>query len=152
MCCPDLISALPETVWMLNPKNNDLESLVDFLCRLVSELCRLKEIRCRIDAMSVTGKNPISHEFRHNVSLSVKEAVNNALKHSRATEIGMKIQLDAPLLRITIKDNGIGICQARKGGSGLDSIKQRMDSIRGKCAIEEFEKNGLQVSLEAPVS
>ncbi|RYD17576.1 MAG: sensor histidine kinase, partial [Verrucomicrobiaceae bacterium] len=81
-----------------------------------------------------------------------KETVNNALKHSKATEIGMRIQLDGPVLRITIKDNGIGICQTRKGGSGLDSIKQRMASIRGKCVIEEFENNGLQVSLEAPVS
>ncbi len=148
----ELISALSQTVWMLNPKNNDLESLVDFLCRLVSELCRLKEIRCRIDAMSVTGNRPISHEFRHNFSLSVKETVNNALKHSKATEIGMKIHLEGPVLHITIKDNGIGICQARKGGSGLESIKQRMASIRGRCAIEEFENDGLQVSLEAPVS
>ena len=36
----DLIGALSESVWMLNPNNNDLESLVDFLYRLVSELCR----------------------------------------------------------------------------------------------------------------
>lgn len=148
----ELISALSETVWMLNPKNNELESLVDFLCRLVSELCRLAEIRCRIDAMSVTGNHPISHEFRHNFSLSVKETVNNALKHSRATEIGMKIQLEGQMLRITITDNGIGIHQTRKGGSGLESIAQRMISIRGKCSIDALEKSGSQVSLEAPVS
>lgn len=148
----ELISALSETVWMLNPRNNELESLVDFLCRLVSELCRLAEIRCRIDAMSVTGDHPISHEFRHNVSLSVKETVNNALKHSRCTEIGMKIQLDGQVLRITITDNGIGMHQTRKGGSGLESITQRMASIRGKCSFEVLEQSGLQVSLEAPVS
>lgn len=153
----ELISALSETVWMLNSKNNELESLVDFLCRLVSELCRLAEIRCRIDAMSVTGNLSISHEFRHNFSLSVKESVNNALKHSSASEIKMKIWLDGPVLKITISDNGVGFRKdgkkdGKRVGSGLESIKQRMASIRGKCSFEILEESGLRVSLEAPLS
>lgn len=149
----ELISALSETVWMLNSKNNELESLVDFLCRLVSELCRLAEIRCRIDAMSVTENLSISHDFRHNFSLSVKESVNNALRHSGASEIRMKISLEGSILKIVVSDNGIGFRQdGKKGGSGLDSIKQRMASIRGKCSIEILEESGLRVSLEAPLS
>lgn len=149
----ELISALSETVWMLNSKNNDLESLINFLCRLVSELCRLSNIRCRIDAMSVNQSMPISHEFRHNVSLSVKESVNNALKHSCATEIKMKIWLEGSVLKIAIEDNGIGITSdANKSGSGLKSITQRMTTIRGKCSIEALADRGLKVSLEAPIS
>jgi signal transduction histidine kinase len=148
----ELIGALSETVWMLNSKNNDLESLVDFLCRLVSELCRLAEIRCRIDAMSVTKNRKISHEFRHNFSLSVKESVNNALRHSGATEIKMAIWLDGSILNISVSDNGVGLeDDTNKGGSGIDSITQRMKSIRGTCVIEEFDNNGLQVSLSAPL-
>ena len=149
----ELISALSETVWMLNSKNNDLEALVNFLCRLVSELCRLSDIRCRIDAMSVDQSMPISHEFRHNFSLSVKESVNNALRHSCATEIKIKIWLEGNVLKITIADNGIGITSgANKRGSGLESITQRMTHIRGKCLIEALADRGLRVSLEAPIS
>ena len=149
----ELISALSETVWMLNSKNNDLEALVNFLCRLVSELCRLSDIRCRIDAMSIDRSMPISHEFRHNFSLSVKESVNNALRHSCATEIKIKIWLDGNVLRITIADNGIGITSgSNKRGSGLESITQRMTQIRGKCTIEALDDRGLRVSLEAPIS
>jgi signal transduction histidine kinase len=149
----ELISALSETVWMLNPKNNQLEALVDFLCRLVSELCRLAEIRCRIDAMSVTGNVQISHEFRHNVSLAVKEIVNNALKHSFATEIRMSIEVDGKILRITIADDGVGITrEPGKDSLGLSNITQRMASIRGKCEIEAIDDKGLKVSLEAPIN
>jgi len=149
----ELISALSETVWMLNPKNNELEALVDFLCRLVSELCKLAEIRCRIDAMPAFPKVAISHEFRHNVSLAVKEAINNALKHSFATEIKMTIRLDENLLKITIADNGVGITRdPGKAGLGLESISQRMASIRGKCVIRPLENEGLEVSLEAPIA
>ena len=149
----ELISALSETVWMLNPKNNELEALVDFLCRLVSEICRLAEIRCRIDAMSSFLNVAISHEFRHNVSLAVKEAINNVLKHSFATEIKMTIRLDENLLKITIADNGVGISRDKgKTGVGLESISQRMASIRGKCIIRPLENDGLEISLEAPIA
>ena len=148
----ELISALSETVWMLNSNNNHLESLVDFLCRLVAELCRLAEIRCRIDAMPVTEDRPVSHEFRHNFSLSVKEAVNNALRHSQATEIRMKIWMENQILRISVTDNGIGLRDDDMGsGSGLASITQRMASIRGNCSIEPVGSGGLQVLLTAPV-
>ena len=147
----ELIGALSETVWMLNPNNNQLEALVDFLCRLVSELCRLAEIRCRIDALSVTEDVSISHEFRHNISLAVKEVVNNALKHSHATETTMTIRVEGKLLIITVTDNGIGMTQSTsRHGLGLDSITQRMGSIRGKCDIQPLDSGGLKVTLEAP--
>ena len=149
----ELISALSETVWMLNPKNNELEALVDFLCRLVSELCRLAEIRCRIDALSVTENLPITHEFRHNMSLAVKEIVNNALKHSFATEIKMSIQLEGRILKITVADNGVGITrEPGKTSLGLANIVQRMTTIHGKCDITPTESDGLKIALEAPIT
>jgi signal transduction histidine kinase len=149
----ELIGALSETVWMLNPNNNQLEALVDFLCRLVSELCRLAEIRCRIDALSVTEDVAISHEFRHNISLAVKEVVNNALKHSRATETSMTIRVEGKLLIITVTDNGIGMTQSSgRQGLGLESITQRMATIRGKCDIQQIESGGIKFTLQAPIT
>jgi signal transduction histidine kinase len=148
----ELIGALSETVWMLNPKNNQLETLVDYLCRLVSDLCRLAEIRCRIDAMSVTENVSITHAFRHNVSLAVKEIVNNALKHSSASEIRMTIIVEGRLLKITVVDNGVGMTpEARKSGLGLESISQRMKSVRGKCTMTPIDDGGLNISLEVPI-
>lgn len=149
----DLIGALSESVWMLNPNNDDLESLVDFLYRLVNELCRLKDIRCRVDAVFITVKQSISYEFRHNVSLAVKECVNNVLKHSHATELDMKIELEKNVLAISITDNGIGITKnSRRTGLGLVSLKRRMNSIGGNCAFEHLAEGGLRIVLNAPVT
>jgi signal transduction histidine kinase len=149
----DLIGALSESVWMLNPSNDDLESLVDFLYRLVNELCRLKNIRCRVDAMFITENQTIRHEFRHNVSLAVKECVNNVLKHSRATELKMKIELEKNVLMINITDNGIGISdKSQRTGLGLDSLECRMKSIGGNCAFEHLAEGGLRIILSAPIT
>ena len=149
----DLIGALSESVWMLNPNNDDLESLVDFLYRLVNELCRLKGIRCRVDAVFITEKQTIRYEFRHNVSLAVKECVNNVLKHSHATELEMKIGLEKNILIITITDNGIGITgESRSTGLGLASLQRRMKSIGGNCNFEHLTEGGLRIILSAPVA
>lgn len=149
----DLIGALSETVWMLNSNNDDLESLVDFLYRLVNELCRLKKIRCRVDAVFITENQPISYEFRHNVSLAVKESVNNVLKHSRATELDMKIELEKNVLLITITDNGIGLTEdSGTTGLGLENLKRRMRSIDGSCRFEHLGAGGLRIILSAPLT
>jgi signal transduction histidine kinase len=149
----ELIGALSETVWMLNSKNDDLESLVDFLYRLVKELCRLKKIRCRVDAVFITKNQPISYEFRHNVSLAVKECVNNVLKHSHATELDMKIELENKTLVVTITDNGIGLTEGSHGtGHGLENLHRRMKSISGTCWFEPLTAGGLRIVLRAPVS
>ncbi|MCU0749455.1 MAG: histidine kinase [Akkermansiaceae bacterium] len=149
----DLIGALSETVWMLSPNNDDLESLVDFLYRLVQELCRLKKIRCRVDAVFITKNQPISYEFRHNMSLAVKESVNNVLKHSQATELDMKIELENNFLMVTITDNGIGISEtSRSTGHGLESIQSRMKSIGGTCRFEHLAAGGLRILLRAPAA
>lgn len=68
----DLISAVSESVWRFNPNIDDLESLVDFLYRLVNEPCRLKNIRRRVDAVYVTEKQTIRHELRNNVEAIIK--------------------------------------------------------------------------------
>ena len=149
----DLIGALSETVWMLNSKNDDLESLVDFLYRLVSELCRLKKIRCRVDAVFITENRPISYEFRHNISLAVKESVNNALKHSEATEIWMAIELKKEVLIISITDNGIGFSEVEvHAGLGLESIKRRMKFVGGTCEFIHLAEGGIRITLTAPVA
>ena len=149
----DLIGALSETVWMLNSNNDDLESLVDFLYRVVNELCRLKKIRCRVDAVYITENQPISYEFRHNVSLAVKESVNNVLKHSQATELDMKIELEKNVLLITITDNGIGITDdSRSTGLGLENLTRRMKSIGGSCNFEHLAEGGLRILFAAPLT
>jgi signal transduction histidine kinase len=148
----ELITALSQTVWMLSSKNDKLDALIDFLCRLVSELCRPSGIRCRIDALPVKHDVPITSEVRHNLSLAFKEAVNNSLKHSAATEIQIRIRFEASVLKVSVADDGVGLTEEQKNqGNGLDNIKQRMNAIHGRCSITESESGGVIVDLEVPI-
>ncbi len=147
----ELITSLSESVWMLNSKNDRLESLIDYLCRMVDGLCRPLDIRCRIEAVSPPEDQPITGEFRHHVTMCVKEAVNNALKHSGSTEIRLKIKLNSPGLEIHVSDNGSGISHSARQGNGLENIRQRMSQLGGNMKIGNADDGGFTIHLQVPL-
>jgi len=149
----ELVGSLSETVWMLNPKNDRLESLVDYLCRMVSGACSSLDIRCRIDAPPAISDRGIDGDLRHHATLAVKEAVNNALKHSGCTEIRLGIEVTQEMLGIRIEDNGSGLNAAgNEQGNGLGNIRQRMDALKGTMEIGTSEEAGVAIQLRIPLS
>jgi signal transduction histidine kinase len=82
----------------------------------------------------------ISGEKRRNIFLSVKEALNNVLKHSQSSVVRIKVSVNDRLV-IEIQDDGVGINmdKLRKFGNGLNNMKKRMASIEGEFNIENSQ-------------
>lgn len=94
----------------------------------------------------------VTSETRHNVTLAVKEALHNAIKHSRATEITLQVEFDDPRLRITIADNGRGFDSATVvAGNGLGNMRRRMALIGGVISFESSPGAGTRVYFEVPI-
>jgi signal transduction histidine kinase len=143
-----LVSALYETVWTVDPKNDHLDALINYLSRIVSDLCEPTNIRCRIKQEGVIDDRPVTSEIRHNISLAVKEAVHNAIKYSRAAEINAAFSFLAPTLTISIRDNGCGFHPGRAAaGNGLNNMRRRMDSVEGHLQIESSPNHGTIVTF-----
>src|SRR5258707_4043293 len=51
--CRELVSALYETVWAVNPENDNLDALGNYLCQKMQELCQPAQIRYRVDVSSL---------------------------------------------------------------------------------------------------
>ncbi len=45
----DLVSALYETVWAVNPENDNLRAVGNYLCQTITELCTQAQLRCRLN-------------------------------------------------------------------------------------------------------
>src|SRR6185436_14351532 len=75
--------ALDEIVWTVNPSNDTLDGLINYLCKYAQEFLALAGLRYRLEVPSQLPAIPISPEVRHNVFLAAKEAVNNVVKHSQ---------------------------------------------------------------------
>ncbi|HVE15271.1 MAG TPA: ATP-binding protein, partial [Chthoniobacterales bacterium] len=147
----DLSTSLSETVWMLNPKNDNLESLADFLCRMLASLCKPTGIRCRIDVQPLPEDFPVSSDFRHHVSLATREAITNSLRHSGATEIWLHIKFNAPELIVHLTDNGKGLPAEPGAGNGLTNMRQRAEALHGRFETEIPKNGGTRIIFDFPI-
>lgn len=84
----------------------------------------------------------------------VQELINNALKHSGASEMLVQLSYDNSMMSITVEDNGKGfdIQQLEKAnGIGWRNIKNRVDFIKGTLDIHSAENKGTSVLIEFQV-
>jgi signal transduction histidine kinase len=147
--CRELVSALYETVWAVNPENDNLDALGTYLCQMVSQLCERTQLSCRNYVSDLPRDVQISSQARHNISMAVKEAVHNIIKHAAASEVVLKIEFKEGILQISIKDDGRGFQLADPAaGHGLANMKRRLADIGGECSIESYAQKGTVVHLQ----
>lgn len=79
------------------------------------------------------------------------EAINNILKHSKATKAEIVITKEEYQLQLIIKDNGIGIdSNIPKNGKGFKNFQTRLETINGVFNISS--SNGTILSVKVPLS
>jgi signal transduction histidine kinase len=142
----ELVSALYQTVWAVNPENDNLDALGNYLCQMVNQMCERVKLRCRFEMAELPREIPISSQTRHNITMGVKEAVHNAIKHAKASEICIHLTYKENLLTISVEDNGCGFQPVdRAAGHGLANMKKRMVNVGGSCAIDSRPGQGTTV-------
>ena len=152
----DLIRALDEIVWAVNPKNDTLENLANYICRHAGDYFQHTDVQCQFEIPLQVPDHSLSTDARHNLFLAVKEALHNALKHSGATEVRVRIEVLDRTLVVTLTDNGGGFAAqaaaagppgGRRIGNGLANMRQRLEAIGGHSAITSEPGQGTTVTL-----
>jgi signal transduction histidine kinase len=139
----ELVAALYETVWAVNPENDNLDALGNYLCQMTNNLCENAQLPCRWSISDLPGDLQVSSQLRHNITMAVKEAVHNVIKHSKATELSLRVEFERRELMISVQDNGCGFdAKSSPNGSGLTNMSRRMTDIGGKCVVESHPGGG----------
>ncbi len=148
----ELAAALEEIVWAANPSHDSLEGFSNYLSQYTVAALRDAGLRCRLDIPTLLPTRTLASGLRHRLMMVVKEALNNALKHARATEVRVQLEFDGERLRVTVADNGAGFDPATvKRGNGLDHSGRRMEEIGGTCVVESKPGAGTFVRLSVPL-
>lgn len=144
---------LEETVWAVNPKNDSPSHLATYLCHFATESLKPTNIRCRLDVAPDLPQVELTTEVRHNVFLAVKEAFTNALKHSGATEVGLRLSVSDRSMAIEVSDNGRGfvVDASQEAGNGLRNMAARMEEIGGQFEVRSAPGKGATVCLRLPL-
>ena len=82
-----------------------------------------------------------------NLSLILREAVTNIVRHSKANKARLKILEKEKNILFEISDNGIGIIA--KEGNGLKGIKERIEALGGNVEIQP--KDGVNLTILLPI-
>jgi NarL family two-component system sensor histidine kinase LiaS len=93
-------------------------------------------------------------EARHNVFLACKEALTNALKHSRAGTVRLELDCVGDECHVTITDDGLGFDPQgtqRAGAAGLKNMRSRMEEIKGGFELRSEPGKGTTVRLRFPI-
>jgi len=144
----ELVAALYETVWAVNPENDNLDALGNYLCQMVKQLCERTPLRCRFHVLDLPHEVQVSSQTRHNISMAVKEAVHNVIKHAGASEVTIRMAFADGFLDVSVHDDGSGFEPANiVSGNGLSNMKQRLQNIGGTCLIESKSGQGTTVRL-----
>jgi signal transduction histidine kinase len=147
-----LVAALDGLVWAANPKYDTVAALVEYLAAFTEELLTETGIARRIEIPARISEQRIPAEIRHNVLLSVKEVLNNAIRHGRPTEVLLQIIISEGEVEILIRDNGCGFDLAQHNpGEGLANLRRRVSKINGHCRIQPEMGKGTSIFLTFPV-
>jgi len=145
----ELVLALYETVWAVNPENDNLEALGNYICQMVKQLCENTSLRCRFYVRDLPSEVQVSSQTRHNISMAIKEAVHNIIKHSNSPEVIIHMEFSKGVLKASVQDSGSGFEAGAKGsGHGLSNMKQRLQKIGGTCTVESAPGQGTTVHLD----
>jgi signal transduction histidine kinase/ligand-binding sensor domain-containing protein len=146
------VQSLDEIVWAVNPRNDTLAQLIDYIGQFALDYLQVAGVRCRLDFPDELPDREISSDVRHGLFLVVKEALNNVVKHARADEVRLRLALSPEGLRIEIEDDGRGF-EAEAGdpwADGLRNMRQRMQELGGECRIASQSGSGTLISVELP--
>jgi signal transduction histidine kinase len=146
------VRALEEIVWALRPGSDSLQSLVEYIAHFANELFEGDQMRCRLDLPHDLPTHSLPPEIRHNIFLVVKEALTNALKHSRAREVRVQAKASAQALEIVVQDDGRGFdAQALPPTPGkrhgLGNMRRRAEDMGGSLTVESAPGKGATVRL-----
>lgn len=91
----------------------------------------------------------VPEELAAHAEAVVREAVSNAVRHARASELTITVSVEDDLV-IDVTDNGVGM-PAMVARSGLYNLQQRAGDVGGSCDVVRPADGGTQVVWAAPM-
>jgi signal transduction histidine kinase len=80
----------------------------------------------------------------------VAEALTNAAKYARASEVDVVVDMGGPTVRVAVRDDGEGGADPARG-TGLVGLKDRAEAIGGALTLRSPPGAGTVLAVELPL-
>ena len=152
----EMVTALDEIVWAVNPKHDNVSSLATYFCQFAQHFLKATAVRCHLEIASDLPAAPLNAEQRHSLFLAFKEALSNLAQHAGATDLHLTIAAADGMLIVALRDNGRGFDLAapreRSNPDGLGNMQHRLEQLGGRCELASRPGQGTTVSFKVPLA
>ena len=143
--------------------NQALENLRDLARGIYPPLLADKGLSAALEAQARRSTFPVSvepdgvgrypQEIEATVYFCVLEALQNVSKYARASRVEIRLREETSQLGFEVRDDGIGFDTTEpSGGSGLQGMADRLESIGGTFSVSSAPGSGTTVSGILPVA
>jgi signal transduction histidine kinase len=110
-------------------------------------------IQCLFEVDAEMSPAAFNLPLRRSLLMAIKETLNNAIKHSEATELRLKLHWPGQRLVMVVQDNGKGFDPAvvNLERNGLTNMNQRMQELGGSCHVSSRPGQGCRVEFNVPL-
>jgi signal transduction histidine kinase len=134
----------------LNTDRIEQLKLVQAIELETERLNKAQILNCQLEIIG--AEQPVEGRKKLIVYRIIQEALNNVLKHAKATEVKIILDYTSELFTIIIRDNGKGFDQKiiTSHGLGLQHIIKRTGLIGGIATINSALNTGTSITLNIP--
>ncbi len=133
----ELYQGIRDFIWSIDSKNDTLDQLITVLIDFGIELFQNSTISFFTDNQVIDKNIKLPVYWNRQLLLLFKEAMTNALKHSKANKINLQIKFTDNILMISLQDNGKGFDDTKiKRKNGIINMFKRAVKIEGLLEIE----------------
>jgi signal transduction histidine kinase len=148
-----LLSTMDEILWAVNPRRDTLRDFAAYVCNYAEEFLEPTPIQCLFEVDPEMLSAAFTLPVRRSLLMAIKETLNNAVKHSAATELRLQIQWQGSQLVVVVQDNGKGFDPAmvKTGRNGLANMAQRLAELGGSCHVTSEPGKGCRAEFSIPL-
>jgi two-component system, NarL family, sensor histidine kinase UhpB len=136
--------SMSDIVWSIRPENESVENLTTRIREYAAQTLEPLNISASINLDENIIAQKLSMQYRKEILLICKEAINNIAKHSGASKASISIEKNYQTLVLNITDNGVW--KGYTTGTGTKSMRERATAIGGNLS---FEHTGQETNITA---
>ena len=135
----------------LRPQLLDRLGLTKALNSMLKKVSGVIEVKSEIDSID----NLFSENEEISIYRIVQESVNNIVKHSKASDAGVRISRTGNRVSIEIEDNGTGFnaadAEEKRAGMGLIGMRERAQLLGGELTVDSRIGAGTKIRIVFPL-
>ncbi|HVT96165.1 MAG TPA: two-component regulator propeller domain-containing protein [Acidobacteriaceae bacterium] len=139
------------SIWELRSQSGEREDLAARILKTAEEVTGRAHSHARVQ-MHVTGTNhPLDEDVERELMRIAREAVTNAVRHGDPENIGVRLEFEAGMFGMEIRDDGRGFtgtpADGASGHFGLTGMRERAEAIGANLTVESSPGRGTSVRV-----